>query len=74
MWRVAVASGVIAFCALWYANYLAERLATVQQQLEQSQREVRTHERIRGADVGRGDPDDDAKWLCARAGRGDCGP
>lgn len=73
MWRVALAACAIALCLMLFVRHQAEKIERLQEEAAQREIEIRTHERIRDADVSRGDPDDDASWLCARSGRRDCG-
>ena len=58
----------------FYAYHLSVAIDAMQVKLEQSERAVKTHERIRDADVGNGDVDADTLWLCKRSGVGNCGP
>ena len=74
MWRVALAAGALCLALLFVVNGMWEKIDRLEQEAEQVEAEVKTHERIRDADVSNGDVDADTLWLCERAGRGDCGP
>ena len=58
----------------WYAYHLSVTLDAIEVQLHNAERAVKTHERIRDADVGSGDVDADTLWLCKRSGVGNCNP
>ena len=58
----------------FYAYHISVALDAVEVKLDQSERAVKTHERIRDADVGNGDVDADTRWLCERSGGRNCGP
>ena len=70
MWRVAVGACIVALLALTWANYATERLADAERRLDAAERAIKTHERIRDADVSRGDVDADTRWLCEYGGGG----
>ena len=64
---------LILFLVSGWAVYQHKKILALDKETEQSTKVIKTHERIRNADVGRGDSNDDSVWLCKRAGRGDCG-
>ena len=64
---------LILFLVSGWAFYQHKKILALDKEIEQSTKVIKTHERIRNADVGRGDPNADSVWLCKRAGRGDCG-
>ena len=53
----------------FYAYHLSVALDAAEVKLDQSERAVKTHERIRDADVGNGDVDADTIWLRERSGK-----
>lgn len=74
MWRLALVCAAVAVAAMLYAGHVKTKLDAATDRLDRATREIKTHERIRDADVGISDPDDDTIWLCKRAGRANCGP
>lgn len=74
MIRVAIAL-LIALLGLGvYAYHLSVVVDALEVEVLQSETAIKTHERIRDADVGTGDVDADTLWLCERSGVGNCGP
>lgn len=74
MWKVALAACVAVLVMLFVVNGMYGNIQELKQEAKQLEVEVKTHERIRDADVGSGDVDADTLWLCKRAGKSDCGP
>lgn len=73
MWRVALASCLIALALMGVVKWQSERIAALKAEQVKLERAIKLHERIRDADVGIGDVDDDTRWLCERAGERNCG-
>lgn len=73
MWKVALVSGLACLALMWFVKYQADQIDKLEHEAVTRETAIKTHERIRDADVSRGDPDDDAIWLCQRSGKRDCG-
>lgn len=73
MWRIALASCLVTLALMGVVKWQSDRIAALRAEQIRLEQALKTHERIRDADVGIGDVDDDTRWLCERAGGRDCG-
>lgn len=74
MWRVALGACGVTLALLVAVTWQLREIERLEHELGAAKAAVATYERIRDADVSRGDAADDDSWLCARSGLRGCRP